>query len=437
MTASRVRTRRGMRALLAGGLAWAVAAGALAAQAGGEPGEDGAAAAPPLRLSSSVQLSAGVRHVRGDSPFNDAGTASGLAGGNRRVGAVLRAARPGQFTALLDAQHEHNAFEQRTGARLNQLYVTLDLAPAWKLRLGKQRVLWGKGLSYIPTDFVNPTLDPSGIDLAKVGVPAVSVDHVTDNYSVTVLVRQETRSRPDSIGIKLATGALGGVDFDAIAYHSPAVGNALGGSFSLDAGEVLSPRLAGLVLSGGLAQHRSSRYPALAAADAGGGLAFYPVGATGAPGRYTSAMLSAAYQIDNRLGVTAEAYRIGDAWERGAYAALLRCLDARGSACAGLSSGWLGRFTAGRNQRDYQTLSLSVGYFSDSGNRFTDTLGLDLGLLRGVGDGSRHVMLSLKSNYWDRVEIGWRNFLTQGGRATEFGAQPYRWYSELGVSIAF
>jgi hypothetical protein len=315
----------------------------------------------------------------------------------------------------------------------------VDINDSLRLRVGRQRTLWGHGFSYIPTDLINPPLDPSGIDLTKGGVPAVSFDWVREGYALTGLIRRE-RQRIDSAGLKLSTSPVSGFDLNLIAYHSPSIGNAIGSSFAVDLPQIVSDKLPALVLYGGVESHTRSRYPSaleVAASPATGGVGFTAVGPLGASGRFRSFLLGTTWQIDGDLSLTGEYYHIGDAYREAQFNNLLSVLSERNSIRAALTAPWLGAFTTGRNQRQYYFITLNQNALTAGQSRLTDSLSFSLGLLGSPDDQSKIWSGALTSKYWDRAEVTWRAIVPRGRRVSEFGSLPYRWYSEMSIKIGF
>ena len=399
------------------------------------------AAAPednPLRFSGSIAWRLGLQQATNRTIYTPEGSTSHPSLVSRKLNPIFKLDKTGVFSAVLDGEWDQRPYGESKG-RVNQLFASFSLTDSLRLRVGRQRTLWGHGFSYIPTDLINPPLDPSGLDLAKVGVPAVSFDWVRDKYSLTGIVRRE-QSGIDSAGLKLVTSPVSGVDLNLITYHAPSIGNALGASFAVDATQVISDKLPGLVLYGGLESHTRSRYPeaiAVAASPATGGIAYPALGERGASGRFRSFLLGTTWQINSDLSLTGEYYHIGDAYSKAHFNNLLTLLSERGSLGAGLTSPWLDSLATGRNQRQYYYVSLAQNALTSGNSRLTDTLSATLGLLGSPDDQSRLWSVALKSTYWDRAEVTWRTFVPTGRKVSEFGSLPYNWYSEIGVKIGF
>jgi hypothetical protein len=379
-----------------------------------------------FKASGTASVVLGGQRTSATSVFPVEGEPDHAALVSRKGQLTFKLAKAATLSLVADVQYEQRPYSEDRG-RVNQLFASVDLSDAWRLRLGKQRTLWGHGFSYIPTDFINPPLDPSGLDPAKIGVTALSLDYVTDRGALTLLARRE-RERVDSGGVKFATSAISGLDLDLIYYHAPSIGNAAGLSFAADAQQLVSPGLSGVVLFGALAMHTRSRYPAPLANAA---LDVPAVGALGAPGRYRSWLAGASYQVTGDLSVTGEYYRIGDAYGSANYASVLR---ARGDAAA---TPWLGYLAYGRNQDRYLSLSMNQAAVTSGSNRITDTLGAQFGLLYSPNDHSRLWSAGLTSNYWGGAELSARLVVPAGRQATEFGTTPYRWFLQTGIKIGF
>ena len=396
------------------------------------------AAPPGLKVSGHVVFSLGAQRHNRDSLFPVEGDPDEMALVSRKTSAVFKLNSPAGYSAVLDAQYDARPYSGRA-SRVNQFYVAFDLNSSLRMRVGKQRVLWGRGFIYVPTDFINPPLDPSGLDLAKVGVPAVSLDYLSEKYSVTALVRRE-RKGIDSAGIKFAPSGVSGMDLDFVAYHAPSIGNAVGASVALDAEQLISPRLGGLVLMGGVAAHRKSRYPQIVDgtfSTPAGPVAYPLVGPEGKSGAYYSLLAGATYQASNTLLLLGEYYRIGDAYSGSGFDTVLGALTDKGSPRQAAAQPWLNHLSYGRNKRNYLNVSVNRAALTEGSNRFTDTFGVEVAMLRSLDERSGLTSVALISNYWDQTEVTMRGFFPQGKRNTEFGTTPYTWHVEFGIKIGF
>lgn len=96
-----------------------------------------------------------------------------------RVRAFASARLDIDFTAPMNPEETQGLPRQATRVRLDQLWIKLDAGRTAFLTLGKQRIRWGSGRFWNPTDFLNAArLDPLdvfdrrlGVTLAKVHFP--------------------------------------------------------------------------------------------------------------------------------------------------------------------------------------------------------------------------------------------------------------------------
>jgi hypothetical protein len=425
------------RVALALGLAGAIVTGtgvewalAFQAEGGGSP------------LSGNAALTVGTQEYNRQSIYPPEGPASGPEVVSRKVTGVLRYSRPGLFLALFDGQVDNRPHaEDAYDTRVNQLFGVYDAFESWKIRVGKQRTLWGHGFAYIPTDFINPPLDPTGLDLAKEGVEAVSVDYFTSLYSVTGIVARGDDLDVEGAGFKVTSSAISGLDLNAVYYHSDIVGHASGVSFAADSSSIPWAPWPGVILTGSAAVHQKSRYPEVVDREVGppGGTVTFPgVGRAGEDGPYYSFLAGLSYEVLSwRLSTTAEYYYIGDAYSERDFGKVVDALKDSGTPRSQLASPWLDHLAPGRNLRQYLNLSLGQRSITDGANRFSDTFGYDVGLLWGLEDSSGLVSFGVKSRYWNRAELWLRTFVPAGRSDTEFGTMPFDWYVETGLRIGF
>lgn len=70
---------------------------------------------------------------------------------------------------------------------LSELYVRARLAEHLDLSVGKRRVTWGTGLTFVPTDVLNPPRDPTDPSLQRTGVPLVLLDALFEGLTISAL----------------------------------------------------------------------------------------------------------------------------------------------------------------------------------------------------------------------------------------------------------
>jgi len=398
-----------------------------------------------VKVDGSLLTTLAVDQSRVGSVFNPNATRSDIEFSTRRFNALLRVRQPGTFLALFDGMLEN---DQTTGDDLkigmvNQLYLAYDATEVLKLRVGKQRVLWGHGFAYIPTDFINPPLDPTALNLIRPGVNAISFDYSAEKFALTGIMTKGSGGQViGGEGFKITSSAISGMDMYLIYYHSSVVGHAGGVSVAIDPSVMWFPKWPSFVLYGSIGVNEKSRYPSVLHGQyqADGQTITYPVvGPYGKTGPYLSAMAGLSYEIVSaRLSLSAEYYRIGDAYTQGDRNWIMGDLNNTGSIQAQLASPWLNYLqTFGRNQQQYLSLSVNHRSVTEGVNHFLDTFGYEIGLLQGLDDSSNLLTAAVKSTYWSHAEITLRSFQPFGSARTEFGSMPFNWNLQLLVKVGF
>ncbi|MBU2985619.1 hypothetical protein KO528_09685 [Saccharophagus degradans] len=331
-----------------------------------------------------------------------------------------------------------------TDYTVNQLYVSYRVGTAFKLSAGRQRVLWGHGLSFIPTDFVNPPLDPSRLDLTNAkGVDAISLDYFARNNSLTMLTNISDSMERAGAGIKWTNNALDGLDFNFVYYNSHETQNAIGSSISTDPISWFRDDSKGelnTILSVGLKQ-KSEYKPIVTTKESYLGEPLdcsYFDDSLKDNGPYVSAMFGLTYEwIDSRMTFRTESYYLEEGFNRNE---LKRFYGSSRNGCA-LATNIINNISSlvpGRVQNKYSTFSIGQDPLTEgTGNRFTDNLSYSIGYTRGNGDGSDLTTLALRSRYFRSAELALDIFLPRGDGYTEFGALPMDRQVTLGVSISF
>jgi len=123
---------------------------------------------------------------------------------NDRVRAYLSGRLVYDPTANEDEPTVYGTTRRRQDVQLDQLWMRFDVEHAMYFTVGRQRVRWGAGRFWNPTDFLNPQrLDPLavfdqrlGSDLVKVHVPLP--DWNTNLYAVAIL---SDANAPEKVGV--------------------------------------------------------------------------------------------------------------------------------------------------------------------------------------------------------------------------------------------
>ena len=123
------------------------------------------------------------------------------------------------FQEMLSSQNNQEL--QGIAPTLNEAYLSVPLADFLFFTLGKRRIVWGTGLSYNPSDFINPPKDPLNPQLEKRGVYCAMLELFTEWLSVTEAVVLYDQLDHFGSGTKLSTSRLiPSTDISLIFYYS-------------------------------------------------------------------------------------------------------------------------------------------------------------------------------------------------------------------------
>lgn len=387
------------------------------------------------RFQGDVRYAHAFQQNTFDSFIPPEGNSDDIENVSRKFQTVLQLEKPGEYSVVFDGQYIERPYGESEG-RINQFNATINLDENFKLRLGKQRTLWGRGFAYVPTDFINPPLDPSATDVAKIGVPAVSLDYISTNYALTMLVSEEEKEG-DSAGIKWTSNVTAGADLDLIYYSAPSIDQAFGISGSIDAGQILWSGLDGFVFNGGISYYKKSRYPLLEENINSSNDIFYVPGNDTPEEGYVSYLLGLTYQSSGGWVLISEWYHIDDAYTPEEFGDIRHSLGNLINYNNSSVQAWYDILTFGRIQQDYYSLSLGTGNITEGHSRLTDNLGLEFLILSSLDDDSYITSVNITSTYWSAVELMLRIQAPFGDEESEFGIIPYEWHTQFQIKYGF
>ncbi|MBN1799490.1 MAG: hypothetical protein JW822_13025 [Spirochaetales bacterium] len=114
---------------------------------------------------------------------------------------------------------------------LNEAFLSVPLADFLFFTLGKKRLIWGTGLAYNPSDFINPPQDPLHPYEERQGVYSALLELFTEWLSITQAAVLYDNLEYFGYGTKLSTSALiPALDLNIIFYYSENAGINLGAS---------------------------------------------------------------------------------------------------------------------------------------------------------------------------------------------------------------
>ena len=100
--------------------------------------------------------------------------------------------------------------DEGTRLRARQAYVRYDFGEGASVRLGKQRIAWGSGFAWNPTNRIEPPRNPLNTSLEQEGTLAARIDFVPTTWAGVILVAARGRTGPGDLPFE-TTGATGEV----------------------------------------------------------------------------------------------------------------------------------------------------------------------------------------------------------------------------------
>ena len=341
-----------------------------------------------------------------------------------RAPAVLRAtlsfARGYRALGLLDFSfsdsnllaHADGALLETLSFDVNQFYADLNFGDLFYLRAGKQRLKWGAGWVFNPSDPVNPPKDPTQALQTNEGVPALKAELITSVLSLAAFGTVFERPREFGLGGKLSSSALEGADLSVSAYWSPteswtaALNLSIAPLYALPGWDTVQLWFEGCL-------YGEPRYPARAPVAGANGLQHaFLVG--------VSATLPVL-----RTSVLAEYYRLSEGLTR-AQESLVAASD---STLMALRPGRLGK--------DYAFLSLTQSSITNSGHPLFDHIGLSSSLLLNITDLSMLVRHGITTSFVEDSAVELSVAWVAGGQAGEFANVAPALSAELALKIFY
>jgi hypothetical protein len=258
---------------------------------------------------------------------------------------------------------------------VNELYADLNFGDLFFLRMGKQRLKWGAGFVYNPSDPVNPPKDPTAVRAEREGVPAMKAELITPVVSLAVFGVAFDTLEDTGVGSRLSTSTIPGTDLSLSGYWSrseswtAALNASVAPLYALPGWDTLQ-----LWFEGGLSD--KARYAGFDASQPG-------TPAT-APGMQYSFLLGGTATLPVvRTVFVGEYYHLSEGLGSQQLGAVYSGL---GSSPA--FAGWrteLARRPA-RQGADYVFLSLTQSSLTDDGNPVFDHLGFSTSCLLNLAD---------------------------------------------------
>jgi len=350
--------------------------------------------------------------VPGAPPFPEV-TAGGLIDGK------LTFSRQYTTLGLFDFTfQENNVLDHTDGSKIetlsllvNELYADLNFGDLVYLRLGKQRLKWGAGFVYNPSDPVNPPKDPTALRAVREGVTALKVEMITKHASVTAFGVAYDALGQTGLGSRLSTSLIPDTDIAVSGYWSQseswtaALNASVAPLYDVPGWDTLQFWFEGSV-------YDKARYP------------LSPV--TGSP-LYSFLTGGTATIPDLRTVLLVEYYHLSEGLSSSQLAGVYQGLR------AGLNSPWYTELALrpARLGSDYLYVSLTQPTITDDGTPVLDKIGLSASGLISLTDSSFFATAGIITTFVKDSEVDLTVTWAHGGPDTEFGNAP----ASLGVTL--
>ena len=416
---------------------------AAAAEAAPEP----AAAAPfSFALSGTVDPSVSY-YSRNDgcaflnpnipnlSPFSSMGAAGEIDG-------KLKFSREYTSLGLLDFSYrDRSMLDHSSGATLesmsftvNELYSDLNFGDLFYLRLGKQRLSWGSGYVFNPSDPINPPKDPTNQRAILEGVPALKAEIIAKPVSLMLFSVMYDSFEELGYGAKLSSSAVPNSDISVSGFWSPsqswtgALNASVAPLYELPGWDTVQVWFEGSAYAQG-------RYEAYADGSlAGSPVAVAPTGAQYAALLGTSATIPVLETV-----ALAEYYHLSEGMSSSQLSSVYKALRSSDSTVVYASSAWYGELARrpGRQASDYLFASLTQSTITDSGDAVFDKIGLGLSCLVNLVDGSTYATGDISFTYVKDTSVDLTCAWAAGGDDSEFGNTQAKLSLGLEVKVFF
>jgi len=155
------------------------------------------------------------------APFQDS-TADALVDGKLTFSRKYTTLGLLDFTAVNTAVISHGSLAtvETPVLTINELYTDVNFGDLLYLRVGKQRLKWGTGYVYNPSDPVNPPKDPTAARAVREGVPAAKAELITPVVSLAAFGVIFDELAETGAGGRLSTSKIPGTDLSLSGYWS-------------------------------------------------------------------------------------------------------------------------------------------------------------------------------------------------------------------------
>lgn len=330
--------------------------------------------------------------------------------------------------------HQDGAKMENLSFLVNELYSDLSFGDLIYLRLGKQRLKWGAGYVFNPSDPVNPPKDPTAMRAVREGVTALKLELITKYISLMSFGVLYDAVGQTGLGTKVSTSAIPGTDLSLSGYWSRseswtgALNASIAPLYDVPGWDTLQVWFEGSLYGKG-------RYASFVQGTNPGAVA------TGtADGIQYNLLAGVSAQIPEiRTTVLVEYYHLSEGLSRGELGAVYQALRSTNPLVLKESKGWYAEVARrpGRQAPDYLFASLSQPTVTDNGDPVFDKIGLTATCLLSLTDLSFFASGGITTTFVKDSSVDLMVNWAHGGEGTEFGNAPSALSAALDVKVYF
>jgi len=310
---------------------------------------------------------------------------------------------------------------EKLSFKVNELYTDLNFGDLVYARAGKQRLSWGAGYVFNPSDPVNPPKDPTASRSALEGVPSLKAEIIAKPVSLMTFAVVHDKIRETGYGAKLSTSAIPNSDVSVSGYWSPS--QSWTAAFSASVAPLYElPGWDSILVWTEASVYEKDRY---ASFDDDNPLVPHADDTSGAE---TAILAGASAKLPAvNTVVLAEYYHLLEGLSKDRIAAVLS------------SPFWYGELARrpGRLARDYLYVSLTQSSITDSGNPVFDKIGLSASGLINLTDLSSYDSGGISFAFVDNASLGLNLHWANGGKDSEFGNALWRLSGGVKMSVFY
>ncbi len=349
-----------------------------------------------------------------------------------------------QYTTLglLDFTFQDaNVLDHLNGAKMenlsflvNELYSDLSFGDLLYLRLGKQRLKWGAGYVFNPSDPVNPPKDPTAMRAVREGVTALKLELITKSISLMSFGVLYDAVGETGVGSKVSTSVIPGTDLSVSGYWSRseswtgALNASIAPLYDVPGWDTLQVWFEGSLYGKG-------KYASFAQGVTPGAVVLGT-----ADGIQYNLLAGISAQIpDIRTTVLVEYYHLSEGLSRGELGTVYQALRSTSPLILSESQGWYAELARrpGRQAPDYLFASLSQPTVTDNGDPVFDKIGLTATCLLSLTDLSFFASGGITTTFVKDSSVDLTVSWAHGGDGTEFGNAPSALSAALDVKVYF